>query len=96
MAHLKIADFVIVAIQGAKKKTFSQFVYKITELNDDEIYGDWYKQNPEHLDIFKETNEKETLFDLEHIIMKLPEPCESRGRYIFEGNILLKNNVKFV
>ena len=95
LADLNVGDFVIALIPRAKKNVFSEFVYKIVELNNGEIYGDWYEQNPDHLKVFKKTNEEETLLDLKQIIMKLPEPRESRGRYIFEGYIMLKTNVKY-
>ena len=81
-------------IPRSKKNVFSEFVFKIVELNNVEIYGDCYEQNPDHLKVFKKTNEEETLLDLKQIIMKLPKPQESRGRYIFDGYIMLKTNVK--
>ena len=95
LEHLKVEDFVIVAIPGTKENIVSHFLYKITECNANGIYGDWFKQNYDHPDVFKETDEKETLFDLKQIIMILPEPRVSRGRYIFPGNIELKENVKY-
>lgn len=79
-----------------KKDHFSHWVYKITGVDEEENEICRYSFKPEfdHRDIFKITNEPLQYFDLNRVIMILPEPLQSRGRYIFPGHIDLKNNIK--
>ena len=94
--NLNVGDFFVVAIPTKKKDEYSHWVYKITKLDEEEneIYGQSFKQEYDHHDVFKETLERVQEFDLNQILMILPEPLETRKRYVFSGHIELKNNIK--
>ena len=95
LENVKVGDFAVVAVPKEKDNNYAQWVYKITKVVDEEnIYGYAYKASHDS-DIFYKTNEKEADFDLNEILMILPEPIESRARYIFPGHIDLKDNFSF-
>ena len=97
LENVEVGDFAVVAVPKTKKDIYSHWIYKISRVTgEEEIYGYAYKWDHDKRYIFYKTNEPEQEFDLNNIMMILPEPLESRARYIFPGHIELKENFKMI
>ena len=101
--NLKEGDFAVVAIPVNVKNQeniYSHWVYKITRvIDEEEVFGLSYKPHTDTIhnrDVFYRTNEPEMDFDFKQIIMILPDPLETRSRYIFPGVINLKQKFKMI
>ena len=94
LVNVTVGDFVVVALPTEKEGEYTHWVYRITRIvNEEAIFGSAYKSSFDS-DTFYKTNESEQDFDLNQIMMILPEPIETRSRFIFPDHIDLQKNLK--
>ena len=84
-------DFVIVIGEADKTKKLLQHVAKIYRTDGEEgIEINYWKQDFDHHEIFRFTEEQIYDIPLTNIIMLLPKPLEIRSGVIFPGRLILK------
>ena len=73
---------------------FDDWVFRISEIDEEEeeYLGHFYAPQFD-TESFYITNEPVCRVGLDEVVMVLPEPIESRGRYIFHGHLNLRKNV---
>ena len=95
--NLNVGDWVVVLLEKKsrkKKKMFDDWVFRISEIDEEEeeYLGHFYAPQFD-TESFYITNEPVCRVGLDEVVMVLPEPIESRGRYIFHGHLNLRKDL---
>ena len=95
LSDLQVNNFIIIPVKGLRDKVF-KFPARIIEIdNNGDIHIDYLKPDFDKKEVLinpTSESEKNWIIKIEDVIMKLPDPKEDRrGRYIFNGKLILNN-----